>query len=274
MGVALRLRALQATLCARPPRAEARALPLGAGDDRQRQADPRVARHRHSPRRAPFHPSRRLGLADRQRARGNAAGRRLRADHPVELPAPDARLEDRACAGGGKHRRAEARRIYAADRARLRRNLRRGGAARRRRQHRHRRRRDGGGAGRARGRRQDRLHRLDRGRPRDPQGDCRDGQEAVARTRRQVAVRRLRGRRSRQRGRGRRRRDLAQPGAGLLRRVAPARGRGRRRRPLRQAARADGEAQGRRSARQVDRRRRDRRAGATRAHRAADARGR
>ena len=43
-------------------------------------------------------------------------------------------------------------------------------------------------------------------------------------------------------------------------------------RALRQAARADGEAQGRRSARQVDRRRRDRRARPARADRAADAR--
>ncbi len=107
-----------------------------------------------------------------------------------------------------------------ADRARLRRNLRRGGAAAGRRQHRHRRRRDRRGAGRPRRRRQDRLHRLDRGRPRDPQGDRRNGQEALARTRRQVAVRRVRGRRSRQRGRGRRRRDLVQPGR---RSAAPAR---------------------------------------------------
>ena len=47
---------------------------------------------------------------------------------------------------------------------------------------------------------------------------------------------------------------------------------GDRRRDLREAARPHGDAQGRRSARQVDRRRRDRRAGAARAHRAADAR--
>ncbi len=54
-----------------------------------------------------------------------------------------------------------------------------------------------------------------------------NGQETVAGARRQVAVHRLRGRRSRQRGRGRRRRDLVQPGAGVLRRLAAA---GRRRR--------------------------------------------
>ena len=54
----------------------------------------------------------------------------------------------------------------------------------------------------------------------DPQGDCRHGQEAVARARRQIAVRRVRGRRPRQRGRGRGRCDLVQPGPGLLRRLA------------------------------------------------------
>ena len=73
-------------------------------------------------------------------------------------------------------------------------------AASRRRQHRHRRRGDRRRAGRPSGRRQDRLHRLDRGRPGDPQGDRRHGQEALARARRQVAVHRVRGCRSRQRG--------------------------------------------------------------------------
>ena len=106
------------------------------------------------------------------------------------------------------------------------------GLAARRGQHRHRRRGDRGGARRPRRRRQDRLHRLDRGRPRHPQGDRGNGQEAVARTRRQVALHRLRGRRSRQRGRGRRRRDLVQPGPGLLRRLAAAGGRERRRSAL------------------------------------------
>ena len=134
------------SLCARPPRAEARALPRGAGEHRQRQADPRIARHRRAARGAPFLSSRRLGGADRHRIPRHAAGRRLRADHSVELPAADAGLEDRAGAGGGQYGRPEAGRIHAADRARLRRNLRRGGAAAGRRQHRHRRRRDRGGA--------------------------------------------------------------------------------------------------------------------------------
>ena len=121
----------------------------------------------------------------------------------------------------GQYGRAEAGRIYAADRARLRRDLRRGGLP------------AGvvnivtgdGATGAAlvapSGRRQDRLHRLDRGRPRDPQGDRRHGQEAVARTRRQVAVRRVRGRRSRQRGR---RRRSTRSGSTRARSAAPARG--------------------------------------------------
>ena len=42
MGGAVRLRAVEAYLCARAPCAEAGALSFGSGDDRQRQADPRV----------------------------------------------------------------------------------------------------------------------------------------------------------------------------------------------------------------------------------------
>ena len=100
MGGALRPRAVEASLRARAPRAEAGALSLGPGNDRQRQADPRVARHRHSARRPPLLSSRGLGLADRERVSGDQAGRRLRADHPLELSASDARLEDRARARG------------------------------------------------------------------------------------------------------------------------------------------------------------------------------
>ena len=72
---------------------------------------------------------------------GYRPGRRLRPDHPVELPAADAGLEDRAGARRRQHGGAEARRVHAADRARLRRDLPRGGPAAGRRQHRHRRRR-------------------------------------------------------------------------------------------------------------------------------------
>ena len=52
-----------------------------------------------------------------------APARRRRPDHPVELPAAHARVEDRAGAGGGQHRRAQAGRDDAADRPALRRGL-------------------------------------------------------------------------------------------------------------------------------------------------------
>ena len=71
------------------------------------------------------------------------AGRRLRPDHPVELPAADAGLEDRAGARRRQHGGAEAGRADAAHRARLRRDLPRGRPAGRRRQHRDRRGRHG-----------------------------------------------------------------------------------------------------------------------------------
>ena len=60
-----------------------------------------------------------------------AAGRRLRADHPLEFSAADAGLESRPGARRGRYGRAEAGGIHAADRARLRRNLRRSRACRR-----------------------------------------------------------------------------------------------------------------------------------------------
>ena len=132
MGGALRPRARRASLRARAPRAEARALPRRARDDRQRQADPRDARHRHSAGRPAFLSSRRLGAAAR-RASSPATQPVgvVRPDHPVELPAADAGLEDRAGARGRQHGRAEAGRVHAADRARLRRDLRTRRACRR-----------------------------------------------------------------------------------------------------------------------------------------------
>ena len=60
----------------------------------------------------------------------------------MELPAADAGLEDRAGPGRRQHRRAQAGRDHAADRAAVRRGLPAGRAAARRRQHPHRRRRD------------------------------------------------------------------------------------------------------------------------------------
>ena len=78
-------------------------------------------------------------LMEQRAARLRAAGRG-RPDHPLELPAADAGLEDRARAGDGQHGRAQARRVHPADRARLRRDLRGGRPAAGRGQHRHRRR--------------------------------------------------------------------------------------------------------------------------------------
>ena len=72
---------------------------------------------------------------------GPAAARRGRPGHPVELPAADAGLEDRAGAGLRQHRGAQAGRDHAADRAAVRRDLPAGRPAAGRGQHRHRRRR-------------------------------------------------------------------------------------------------------------------------------------
>ncbi len=68
---------------------------------------------------------------------------RVRADHPVELPAADAGLEDRAGDRARQHVRAETGGVHAADGAALRRHLPDGRLAEGRRQHRHRRRGDG-----------------------------------------------------------------------------------------------------------------------------------
>ena len=96
------------------------------------------------------------------------ADRRRRADHPLELPAVDGRLETRPGPGGGLHRRAQAGRADAAERPAAGRTDRGGRLPRGRGQHRHRPRRNGRrGAGRPSGRRQDRLHRLDGSRPPD-----------------------------------------------------------------------------------------------------------
>ena len=73
------------------------------------------------------------------------------------------------------------------------------------------------------------------------------GEKALARARREEPVHRLRRRGSRQRRGGSRRRDLVQPGTGVLRGIAPARARGNRGRPHAEAARADGEAPRRRA---------------------------
>ena len=151
--------------------------------------------------------------------RSAAPARRRRADHPVELPAADAGVEARARARRREHRRAEAGRDDAALGAPFLRRPATGRAAPGRRQHRHGRRPHGRGARRVGGR-EDRVHRLDRGRQGDPAPACRHGQEAHARARRQGREHRLRRRRARPGGRGDRERDLLQPGPRLLRRLA------------------------------------------------------
>ena len=150
--------------------AGARARVRGAGVAQRRQADQGVARRRPAARRRALLLLRRLGRQARLRVPepAPAAGRRRRPDHPVELPAADAGVEDRPGARRRQHGRAQAGRDDAADRAAVLRRAAPGRAAARRRQHRHRRRPHRRGAGRARGRRQDRVHRLDRGRQGDP----------------------------------------------------------------------------------------------------------
>ena len=77
-------------------------------------------------------------------------------------------------------------------------------------------------AGRARRRRQGRVHRLDRGRQADRAGRRREPQARVARARRQEPEHRARRRRRRGRDRRRGEGDLLQPGRGLHRRLAAA----------------------------------------------------
>ena len=125
---------------AHPPGALARV--RGARVAERRQADQGVARRRPAARGRALLLLRGLGRQARVRVPEPpaAAARRRRPDHPVELPAADARVEDRAGARDREHRRAEAGRDDAADGAPLLRRPPPGRAAARRRQHRHRRR--------------------------------------------------------------------------------------------------------------------------------------
>ena len=108
-------------------------------------------------------------------------------------------------------------------RAALHRRVPPGGASRRRRQHRHRRRLDRGAPRQARGHRQGRVHRLDRGRQGDHARARRARHRTDARAGRQGGEHRLRRRGARPGGRGDHQRHLLQPGARLLRRIAAAR---------------------------------------------------
>ena len=111
---------------------------------RRRQADPGVARRRRPARCRTLLLLRRLGGQARVRVSGSdpaAAGCRG-TDHPLELPAAHARVEDRACARLWEHGRAEAGRDDSAHRHDLRGHLPPGRAAARRRQPHHGRRLD------------------------------------------------------------------------------------------------------------------------------------
>ena len=99
---------------ARARRAEALAPARRAREHGQRQVDSRDARHRRAARRAALLSSRRLGAAARRGVPRLRGDRRRRPDHSVELPAADARVEDRAGDRRGKHDRAQAGRVHAA----------------------------------------------------------------------------------------------------------------------------------------------------------------
>src|SRR5438128_1346841 len=208
---------------ARPRGAAQRRTPRRAREHGQRQVDPRDPRPRHPARHPPLLPPRGVGAAAGERVRGRDARGCRRADHPVELPAAHGGLEGRPGARRRKHGGAQARGVHAAHGARVRRDRGGSGAAARRAERDHRRRSHRRAARGPPGRGQDRLHGLDRGGPRDSQGDRGLRQEALARARGEEPVHRVRRRRSRQRGRGCGGRDLVQPGAGLLRRLAAAR---------------------------------------------------
>ena len=202
------------------------------------------------------------------RVRRPRAGRRRGPDHPVEFPAADAGLEDRAGARGGQHGGAEARRVHAAHRARCSpRSADEAGLPAGVRQHRDRRRRD-------RARRSSTHPDVDKIAFTGSTEVGRIIRKATAGLGKKLSLE-LGGKSPfivfddadlDSVGRGRGRRDLVQPGPGLLRRLAPARAGRRRRAARRQAARAHGEAARRLSARQGGGHGRDRRAGAARAH--------
>ncbi|MEJ7697326.1 MAG: aldehyde dehydrogenase family protein [Candidatus Limnocylindrales bacterium] len=101
---------------------------------------------------------------------GSPAARRRRPDHPLELPAPDAGLEDRPGPRRRQHRRPQARLDDAALGAPVRGRLRPGGPAARHGQHRHRPGRDRDGPRHPQGRGQGRLHGIHGDRSQDRPG--------------------------------------------------------------------------------------------------------
>ena len=209
-------------VCAGAADPEACAPVRGAGNPRQRQANPRDPRHRHPARGAAFLPSRRLGAIAGVRVRRLPRGGRGGPDRAVELPAADAGVEDRTSLGLRQHGGVQASRVHLAERVAVCRAVPAGATAAGRGQHHYRRWRGRRSDGHAPGHRQAGLHRLHRSGPPDPPRHCRQRQEALARTGRQIAVHRVRGCRPRCRRRRAGRQHLVQPGPGLLRRFAAA----------------------------------------------------
>ena len=208
---------------AHPPGAKPRV--RGPRVDGFGQADQGEPRRRRAARGGPFLVLRGLGRQARVRVprAGRPAARRGRPDHPVELPAAHAVVEDRAGAGRREHRRPQAGLDDAAVRPALRRRLPPGRPAAGRRQHPDRAGRGRDVAGHPSGRRQGRLHRLDRDRQAHRPRRRGHGQGADPRARWQGRQHRVRRRAARPGGRGHRQRHLLQPGRGVLRGVAPAR---------------------------------------------------
>ena len=145
------------------------------------------------------------------------AGRRRRPDHSLERAVLRRDAQGRARAGRRLQRGPQARRGDPAHRAEARGDLPRGGPARRRVERHHRLRRDHGcGPDRAPRRRQDLVHRIDRGRSPHRQGGRGQSQAADARARRQVTADHVRRRQSRQGDHGRRHGPVGRVGAELL----------------------------------------------------------
>ena len=143
--------------------------------------------------RGPGHPDRQAQLL---RLHAPRAGRRGRGDHAVELPAAADDVQARPGPGGGLHVRGQALGALPGLHAGVRPGAARGRVPRRRVQRR------GGlqprprrGAGRPPGRRQGRVHRLDRHRARGREGGGGERQPGHPGAGRQVAAGRLRGRR-------------------------------------------------------------------------------
>ena len=145
------------------------------------------------------------------------ADRRLRADHPVELPDEHRELEDRPRARLRQHRRGEARGGGLAHHAPAGRADPGGGDPGRSAQRRHRRPGGRASARQPRSRRQDLLHRLDRGRARDRPGVGRQPEAGQPRAGRQGADRDPRRRRHRRGRRGQPAGRVPQRRAGLRR---------------------------------------------------------